>query len=101
MPRLPSALGLGGAKRTGSLDWTLNPQEPGWVHAPESSDILRSPENTFPVEVERPSSQLRLPPITDGRRTHDAAKTHRAAAPAPATSTDSDSVKSRSPSVEC
>eukprot|EP00962_Isochrysis_galbana_P037952 scaffold13359_cov111-Isochrysis_galbana.AAC.4 len=25
MPRLPSALGLGGAKRTGSLDWTLNP----------------------------------------------------------------------------
>eukprot|EP00962_Isochrysis_galbana_P024265 scaffold7422_cov134-Isochrysis_galbana.AAC.3 len=35
--------------------------EPGWVPAPESSDILRSPENTFPVE--RPSSQLRLPPI--------------------------------------
>jgi len=31
------------------------------VPAPESSDILRSPENTFPVE--RPSSQLRLPPI--------------------------------------
>eukprot|EP00962_Isochrysis_galbana_P016727 scaffold4795_cov126-Isochrysis_galbana.AAC.1 len=25
MPRLPSALGLGGAKRTGGLDWTLNP----------------------------------------------------------------------------
>eukprot|EP00962_Isochrysis_galbana_P046018 scaffold18348_cov149-Isochrysis_galbana.AAC.4 len=36
-------------------------QEPGWVPAPESSDILRSPENTFPVE--RPSSQLRLPAI--------------------------------------
>jgi len=30
------------------------------VPAPESSDILRSPENTFPVE--HPSSQLRLPP---------------------------------------
>eukprot|EP00962_Isochrysis_galbana_P023031 scaffold6910_cov136-Isochrysis_galbana.AAC.4 len=25
MPHLPSALGLGGAKRTGGLDWTLNP----------------------------------------------------------------------------
>jgi len=32
------------------------------VTAPESSDILRSPENTF-FPVERPSSQLRLPPI--------------------------------------
>eukprot|EP00962_Isochrysis_galbana_P029312 scaffold9347_cov110-Isochrysis_galbana.AAC.6 len=40
---------------------SCGPQEPGWVPAPESSDILRSPENTFPVE--RPSSQLRLPPI--------------------------------------
>eukprot|EP00962_Isochrysis_galbana_P000902 scaffold256_cov121-Isochrysis_galbana.AAC.8 len=25
MPRLPSALGLGGAKWTGGLDWTPNP----------------------------------------------------------------------------
>eukprot|EP00962_Isochrysis_galbana_P019235 scaffold5600_cov115-Isochrysis_galbana.AAC.2 len=28
MPRLPSALGLGGAKRTGGLEWTLDPRTP-------------------------------------------------------------------------
>eukprot|EP00962_Isochrysis_galbana_P017239 scaffold4961_cov114-Isochrysis_galbana.AAC.13 len=37
MPRLPSALGLGGAKRTGGLDRTLDP--------PMRSDSPNSPNN--------------------------------------------------------
>eukprot|EP00962_Isochrysis_galbana_P056842 scaffold28968_cov120-Isochrysis_galbana.AAC.5 len=40
MPRLPSALGLGGAKRTGGLDWTLNP--------PMRSDSPNSPNPPSP-----------------------------------------------------
>eukprot|EP00962_Isochrysis_galbana_P023914 scaffold7297_cov125-Isochrysis_galbana.AAC.4 len=40
MPRLPSALGLGGAKRKGGLDWTLNP--------PMRSDSPNSPNPPSP-----------------------------------------------------
>eukprot|EP00962_Isochrysis_galbana_P032521 scaffold10698_cov112-Isochrysis_galbana.AAC.3 len=46
------------------------------VPAPKSSDILRSPKNTFPVE--RPSSQLRLPPIKrEDLRTDDVERASR------------------------
>eukprot|EP00962_Isochrysis_galbana_P009501 scaffold2645_cov112-Isochrysis_galbana.AAC.17 len=41
MPRLPSALGLGGAKRTGGLDWTLDPTM--------RSDSPNSPNPPSPV----------------------------------------------------
>eukprot|EP00962_Isochrysis_galbana_P024058 scaffold7348_cov113-Isochrysis_galbana.AAC.6 len=43
MPRLPSALGLGGAKRTGGLDMTLEP--------PMRSDSPNSPNPLYrPLE---------------------------------------------------
>eukprot|EP00962_Isochrysis_galbana_P025323 scaffold7782_cov113-Isochrysis_galbana.AAC.3 len=46
MSRLPSALGLGGAKRTGSLDWTLNP--------PMRSDSPNSPNPPSMAHPHRP-----------------------------------------------
>eukprot|EP00962_Isochrysis_galbana_P024953 scaffold7688_cov130-Isochrysis_galbana.AAC.4 len=47
MPRLPSALGLGGAKRTGGLDWTLNP--------PMRSDSPNSPNPPSPPSPQAPA----------------------------------------------
>eukprot|EP00962_Isochrysis_galbana_P037035 scaffold12889_cov105-Isochrysis_galbana.AAC.3 len=46
MPRLPSALGLGGAKRTGGLDWTLDP--------PMRSDSPNSPNPPSPPPPSSP-----------------------------------------------
>eukprot|EP00962_Isochrysis_galbana_P048528 scaffold20268_cov111-Isochrysis_galbana.AAC.13 len=45
MPRLPSTLGLGGAKRTGGLDWTLNP--------PMRSDSPDSPNPPSPTHKQK------------------------------------------------
>eukprot|EP00962_Isochrysis_galbana_P039950 scaffold14424_cov105-Isochrysis_galbana.AAC.1 len=47
MPRLPSALGLGGAKRTGGLDWTLDP--------PMRSDSPNSPNPPSPPPLQAPA----------------------------------------------
>eukprot|EP00962_Isochrysis_galbana_P026747 scaffold8323_cov116-Isochrysis_galbana.AAC.5 len=53
MPRMPSALGLGGAKRTGGLDWTLNP--------PMRSDSPNSPNPPSPPHPLKPLHSWQLP----------------------------------------
>eukprot|EP00962_Isochrysis_galbana_P011277 scaffold3161_cov118-Isochrysis_galbana.AAC.20 len=64
MPRLPSALalGLGGAKRTGGLDWTLNP--------PMRSDSPNSPNPPSPPPPSSPCTHgsYRLEGRGDGLR---------------------------------
>eukprot|EP00962_Isochrysis_galbana_P004459 scaffold1225_cov109-Isochrysis_galbana.AAC.3 len=57
MPRLPSALGLGGAKRTGGRDWTLNP--------PMRSDSPNSPNPPSPPPL-KPLHTWQLPTRREG-----------------------------------
>eukprot|EP00962_Isochrysis_galbana_P036464 scaffold12605_cov114-Isochrysis_galbana.AAC.5 len=60
MPRLPSALGLGGAKRTGGLDWTLTP--PMRSDSPSSPNPHRPPPPQAPAPCTLGSYRL------EGRR---------------------------------
>eukprot|EP00962_Isochrysis_galbana_P036578 scaffold12670_cov119-Isochrysis_galbana.AAC.10 len=55
MPRLPSALGLGGAKRTGGLDWTLNP--PMRSDSPNSVNHEVGEHDSLPCWVRRVRSR--------------------------------------------
>eukprot|EP00962_Isochrysis_galbana_P044440 scaffold17249_cov126-Isochrysis_galbana.AAC.7 len=56
MPRLPSALGLGGAKRAGGLDRTLDP--PMRSDSPNSPNPLSPPSPQAPALVARGSYRL-------------------------------------------
>eukprot|EP00962_Isochrysis_galbana_P003604 scaffold1024_cov140-Isochrysis_galbana.AAC.3 len=60
MPRLPSALGLGGAKRTGGLDWTLDP--------PMRSDSPNEPPITLTPSSPCTHGSYRLEGKRDGLR---------------------------------
>eukprot|EP00962_Isochrysis_galbana_P039329 scaffold14074_cov111-Isochrysis_galbana.AAC.1 len=53
MPRLPSALGLGGAKRTGGLDKTLNPPMRSDSRNPPSPPPPLKPLHTWQLPTRR------------------------------------------------